>query len=174
MNCATWLDERRKDAVDFQSWLMARKIAERACPYVFVSYSHKDSSILEKIVKIFEKEDLPFWFDNRELLKNSNKDFNAEINEGLRSAFCVIAFVSRNYWEESSYCPIELGIALNNRSNSSVAREYEFLRYHENILLVDLDGWKGTTSEKIDLMEKAGSLTIINFNAIRIIFYSGS
>jgi WD40 repeat protein len=164
MNCATWLEERRINDISFQSWLMAKKIAERTCPYVFISYSHKDSSILEKIVKVFEKEGLVFWFDNRELLKNSNKNFNDEINEGLRGAFCVISFMSQNYWN-STYCPLELDIALDNRSKSNVAREYEFLRYHENILFVDLDGWKGTTPDKNRLMEKAGSLTIINFNA---------
>lgn len=164
MNCAIWLDERRKNAVSFQSWLMARKIAERICPYVFISYSHKDSSILGKIIEVFEKEGLPFWFDNRELLKNSNKNFNDEINEGLRGAFCVIAFMSKNYWD-STYCPIELEIALDNRSKSNAAREYEFLRYHENILFVDLDGWKETPPDKIKLMEKAGNPTIINFNS---------
>ena len=167
MNVAIWLEEHRKNNIDFQTWMLARKIKERPLPYAFVSYAHKDSYLVKNIVADFEKKGLPFWFDNRELLKNSHKNYNDEINEGLRGAFCVIIFMSKNYWD-SAYCPLELETALDFRSKSTVRRKYDFFQSHGNILFVDLDGWQETTLDKQQLierlMEKAGDLTIINFN----------
>lgn len=102
VNFADWLEERNYNDISLQNWRMLRTIEGRMPPYVFISYSHKDKAMLEKIVANFERVKLPFWFDNRELLINSDRNYDEQIDEGIYSSFCFIAFTSKNYWESNS------------------------------------------------------------------------
>ncbi len=163
MNAADWLNYRQTDDMSLENWLLAKKISERKLPYVFISYAHKDAHILNQIVEKLTENNLPLWFDNRELLKNADKNFNEQIEEGLEFSFCFIAFVSENYWE-SRYCPHELEMALKNRFRVPLEEEYKFRRYHEHILIVDLDGWQDSPPDKIRLFRQINEPSIINYS----------
>lgn len=163
VNFADGLKEHKSNDISLQNWLMSRTIANRMRPYVFISYSHKDKNILEKIVAKFEKAGLPFWFDNRELLINSDKNYDKQIYEGIDHSFCFISFTSKNYWE-SKYCPYEFEIALKKRhAYSSWDEEFKFRQFHEHIIVVDLDNWNGSNTAKHDLLQQLNQPSIINY-----------
>ena len=161
-NFADWLKDRKFHDISLQNWCMSRTINNRMRPYVFISYSHKDKSILEKIVANFEKAKLPFWFDNRELLINSDRNYDEQIDEGIYSSFCFIAFTSKNYWE-SKYCPHELETALKRRFADNSQDEYTFRRFHEHIIIVELDNWQGSNPDKVRLMRQLNQPSIVYY-----------
>jgi len=74
---------------------MMESIKKSKCqPYVFLSYSSKDSSLAKKIVTLLKGRDVPIWFDNVDL--KIGESLSNEIKQAITNAsfFCVL--LSRN------------------------------------------------------------------------------
>jgi len=63
-------------------------------PKVFISYSHKDQDIVEKVAVLLKERDIDVWYDEWKLTVGSS--LIHEIQEGIRKADFVIIFFSKN------------------------------------------------------------------------------
>ena len=86
---------------------------EGSAPYVFVSYSHKDSDRVFPILQRLQAEGLRFWYDKG--IEWGSKWDNYIANR-VRNCDCVIAFISSNF-TNSPHCEDEISHAKTCRKN---------------------------------------------------------
>lgn len=85
------------------------KVYEGTQPYIFISYSHKDSAQVMTIVDDLEQRGYRVWYDGG---IEAGSEWPEYIAKHLRGCKCVIAFISQNY-VNSSNCRRELVFAQN-------------------------------------------------------------
>lgn len=78
-------------------------------PYIFISYSHKDSAIVLPIVEQLDKMGFRVWFDEGIEVGSEWPQF---IAEHIKKCEIVLNFISKNY-EESLNCRSEITFALD-------------------------------------------------------------
>ncbi len=77
-------------------------------PDVFLSYSHNDAGIVEKIAAGLESEGFSCWIDSDNL--RHDDDFHILIQEGIRNCLVFISFLSESYVNKE-YCQREFALA---------------------------------------------------------------
>ena len=80
-------------------------------PYIFVSYSHKDSALVLPAIKALQDEGYPVWFDAG---ISPGSEWAADISRHLKNASLVLAFVSHSAFD-SQNCRAEIVYAFGNR-----------------------------------------------------------
>ena len=80
-------------------------------PYIFISYSHKDTLEMEKVRKIFDAKKVRYWYDDG---LHSGDDWNMVIAKSLRNAAICLLLLSPNS-ATSDYVKNELNFAMNRR-----------------------------------------------------------
>lgn len=76
-------------------------------PYVFISYSHRDSNAVVPLIQNLQNRNFRVWYDDGVEVGSEWPDY---IADRLERCSCVLAFVSRNYGE-SNNCREELTFA---------------------------------------------------------------
>lgn len=79
-------------------------------PYLFVSYSHRDTNIVYPILDALYDKKYRIWYD--ESCENGN-DFREELRERIKNSEAVILFVSKSSME-SPFCGMEIIVAREN------------------------------------------------------------
>ena len=85
------------------------KAYEGTQPYIFISYSHKDTAQVMTVVDDLEKRGYRVWYDGG---IEAGSEWPEYIAKHLRGCKCVIAFISQNY-VNSTNCRRELVFAQN-------------------------------------------------------------
>ena len=80
-------------------------------PYLFVSYSHRDSEKVYPILDAFYDKKYRIWYD--ESCENGN-DFRDELRQRIEKAEAVLLFVSENSMA-SPFCGMEIIVARENQ-----------------------------------------------------------
>lgn len=80
-------------------------------PYIFISYSHRDSSDMMEIARVFNHNNIRFWYDNG---LHSGDDWNLVIAEHLERASVCLLLLSAAA-ASSQYVKNELSFAINHR-----------------------------------------------------------
>ena len=86
---------------------MAQKVYQGTDPYVFVSYSHKDKSLVLEIINDLMLCACNLWYDTG---IHSGEDWSNEIAEHLLNAECILFMVTSNS-VKSEYVKDELNLA---------------------------------------------------------------
>ena len=91
-------------------------------PYIFVSYSHVDTDIVYKILKLIDREKYRFWYDDT---METGVDFRDTLRMRIENCSAVLLFVSKASLT-SMYCGMEIITAYKyNKKNMF----YSFRRY---------------------------------------------
>lgn len=85
-------------------------------PYVFVSYAHKDNSLVLPIIQGLQDRGIRVWYDEGVELGDEWPD---SIAEHLESCACVLSFVSRNFGNSHNCCQ-EFTFSMNLRKDNSI------------------------------------------------------
>ncbi|MCR5783888.1 MAG: leucine-rich repeat protein [Clostridia bacterium] len=80
-------------------------------PYLFVSYSHRDTDMVYPILDLLYDRKYRIWYD--ESCENGN-DFRDELRHRIEKAEAVILFVSKNSMA-SPFCGMEIIVARENK-----------------------------------------------------------
>ncbi len=83
-------------------------------PDVFLSYSHDDAELVEKIAEALEKAGFSCWIDTERL--RHDDDFNIKIQDGIRDCLVFISFLSKTYVNKA-YCQQEFSMARDERKS---------------------------------------------------------
>ena len=86
---------------------------EGSAPYVFVSYSHKDSDRVFPILQRLQAEGLRIWYDKG---IEWGSEWDIEIGNHIVNCECLIAFHSNNS-KESTYCRREIAFSSDYQKN---------------------------------------------------------
>ena len=78
--------------------------------YIFISYSHSDSSEVEKLTNFFDQNNIEYWIDYKSI--RLGEKYQADIVRGIESC-AIFLFVYSNSSNESEDQIKELGIASN-------------------------------------------------------------
>ena len=73
-------------------------------PYIFVSYSHVDTDIVYKILKLIDREKYRFWYDDT---MEIGEDFREELRSRIENCSAVLLFLS-DAALQSKYCGMEI------------------------------------------------------------------
>lgn len=65
--------------------------------YSFVSYAHKDSDIVVKIIEALDARTFNIWYDNGDVGIKGGEEWPKYIAKMLKESDCCICFMSRNY-----------------------------------------------------------------------------
>jgi len=87
----------------------ATDIYEGSEPFVFISYSHKDTPFVKKIIKALDSRNIRVWYDAG---IEAGSEWPEYIANHLTACACVLCFISRNY-ADSDNCRRELTFSLN-------------------------------------------------------------
>ena len=82
---------------------------EGSNPYIFISYSHKDTDAVLSVIDTLEKNGFRVWFDAG---VEAGSEWPEYIASHLRKSACVLAFISQNF-VSSVNCRRELTFAQN-------------------------------------------------------------
>ncbi len=83
------------------------EVYEGSEPYAFVSYSHKDSTVVLPIAGELNSRGLRIWFDDG---IEAGSEWPEYLAEHLANASVVLAFISKNF-NDSKYCRREIHFA---------------------------------------------------------------
>lgn len=86
---------------------MRNEIIEKTRPFVFISYSHKDSETVLQVIKELQKNSYEIWYDDG---IDPGTEWDKNIAEHVEQCGYFIAFISKNYIN-SSNCKDELNFA---------------------------------------------------------------
>ena len=81
---------------------------------VFLSYSHNDSALVERIAEMIHKSGFFCWIDKDELRAQEN--FNAAIDSAIDKSIVFIAFLSKTYVNKP-YCIHEFDRAIDKQKS---------------------------------------------------------
>lgn len=73
-------------------------------PYIFVSYSHRDTDKVYKILKVIDKEKYRFWYDDT---MEIGEDFREELRSRIEKCSAFLLFISKGSMQ-SKYCGMEI------------------------------------------------------------------
>lgn len=73
-------------------------------PYIFISYSHRDTDKVYEILKLIDKEKFRFWYDDT---MEIGEDFREELRMRIEKSTAVLLFLS-NAALQSKYCGMEI------------------------------------------------------------------
>jgi hypothetical protein len=79
-------------------------------PYLFISYSHRDTNTVYKILDRLDKEAFRFWYDDK---MEVGKDFNEELKVMIEGCGAFVLFVSKESMQ-SEYVGMEIITAYKN------------------------------------------------------------
>ena len=79
-------------------------------PYLFISYSHRDTKVVYPILDALYDEKFRIWYD--ESCENGN-DFREELRDRIKKCEAVVLFVSKASME-SPFCGMEIIVAKEN------------------------------------------------------------
>ena len=80
-------------------------------PYIFVSYSHKDTQRVMPLIHGLQRRGFRVWYDNG---IGGGSKFAMIIAEHLGKCHCMIAFLTPNY-DASEYCRMEVTFSLDRK-----------------------------------------------------------
>lgn len=73
-------------------------------PYIFISYSHKDTEMVYPILKLIEREKFRFWYDDT---MEIGEDFREELRSRIENCSAFLLFISEASMN-SKYCGMEI------------------------------------------------------------------
>lgn len=73
-------------------------------PYIFISYSHRDTQQVYEILKVIDREKYRFWYDDT---MEIGEDFREELRSRIEKCSAFLLFLS-NAALESKYCGMEI------------------------------------------------------------------
>lgn len=73
-------------------------------PYLFVSYSHADTKIVDKILRVIDNEKYRMWYDDT---MEIGDDFRMELHNKIENCYAVLLFVSKSSMN-SKFCGMEI------------------------------------------------------------------
>ena len=76
-------------------------------PYIFISYSHDDSDIVEKLAKNLEEAGFCVWVDYENI---RGQHFSDDIKNGIRECSVFLQCISKSYISKP-YCEKEYKLA---------------------------------------------------------------
>lgn len=80
-------------------------------PYIFISYSHSNSLARAEVCRLFEENNVRYWYDDG---LHSGDDWNMVIAKNLQQASACLLLLSKEA-SESEYVKNELTFAMNRR-----------------------------------------------------------
>lgn len=80
-----------------------RNVYEGKEKYLFISYSHKDQTAVDKILNIFDENNIRYWYDAGIEVGEEYSDIIAQY---IIDCHCVVSFISENS-KNSKYCKRE-------------------------------------------------------------------
>ena len=106
----------KADSVEAQILQMTRGFGvqpsyEGDKPYIFISYAHKDSSLVLPAIRIIQDRGYPVWYDAG---IRPGSTWTDDIANHIENAALVISFLSCNAID-SPHCKAEISHAFNNR-----------------------------------------------------------
>lgn len=102
--------------------ISANEVYEGNQPFVFISYSHKDSDKCAEIRRILDCEHIRYWYDNG---LNSGDDWNLVIAQHLIKAEVCLVLMSGDA-AASEYVKNELNLAFNHRVKIQTLMLHQF------------------------------------------------
>ena len=79
-------------------------------PYLFISYSHENTEIVDKVLRVIDKEKYRMWYDDT---MEIGEDFREELKNKIENCYAVLLFVSKASMN-SKYCGMEIITAFKN------------------------------------------------------------
>lgn len=73
-------------------------------PFLFISYSHADTEMVDKILRIIDKEKYRMWYDDT---MEIGEDFRNELKTKIENCYAVLLFVSKASMA-SKFCGMEI------------------------------------------------------------------
>lgn len=73
-------------------------------PYIFISYSHRDTAQVYEILKVIDREKYRYWYDDT---MEIGEDFREELRTRIENCSAVLLFLS-NEALQSKYCGMEI------------------------------------------------------------------
>ena len=73
-------------------------------PYIFISYSHRDTAQVYEILKIIDREKFRYWYDDT---MEIGEDFREELKSRIENCSAFLLFLS-NEALQSKYCGMEI------------------------------------------------------------------
>ena len=83
---------------------------EQAKYDVFISYSRKDSTIVEQICSLFKQNDISYWIDKQDIYAGG--EFLSDIVQAIRECKITL-FISSSHSNNSIYTAKEVAMAFN-------------------------------------------------------------
>src|SRR5258708_2557465 len=80
-------------------------------PSVFLSYAREDRARVEQVYDSLKAEGFNPWIDTRDILPG--QDWSQEIGQSIRTADCMLVFLSRNSTSKRGYVQREIKAALS-------------------------------------------------------------
>ncbi len=82
---------------------MARNVYEGNENYLFISYSHKDQLKVDRILNVFDENNIRYWYDAGIEI---GEEYSDTIAQHIKDSYCVVSFISENS-KNSKYCKRE-------------------------------------------------------------------
>ena len=73
-------------------------------PYLFISYSHADTEMVDKVLRIIDREKYRLWYDDT---MEIGEDFRTELKNKIEHCYAVLLFVSKASMG-SKFCGMEI------------------------------------------------------------------
>ncbi len=98
---------------------------------VFISYTHKDEDICNRVVSLLKEYDIDFWVDKNGI-PPSAENFNEEIQKAIVSSADFICIWTDKI-KESNYCKRELNLAFELKERNPTNRNIYFLQMGDSL-----------------------------------------
>ncbi|MBR2989172.1 MAG: toll/interleukin-1 receptor domain-containing protein [Clostridia bacterium] len=82
---------------------MPRNVYEGTERYLFISYSHKDQLKVDRILNVFDENNIRYWYDAGIEI---GEEYSDTIAQHINDCYCVVSFISENS-KNSKYCKRE-------------------------------------------------------------------
>ncbi len=82
---------------------MVRNVYEGKENYLFISYSHKDQILVDRILNIFDENNIRYWYDAG---IEVGEEYSDIIAQHIDDCHCMVSFISKNS-KDSKYCKRE-------------------------------------------------------------------
>ena len=92
-------------------------------PYIFISYAHKDDSVVMGIIRAMQKNGFNLWYDNG---IEAGTEWPTFIANQIKGCTCFLTLMSKNYID-SINCRREFNFADMNRIPTLVAYIEDFV-----------------------------------------------
>lgn len=79
---------------------MSRNVYEGSKKYIFISYSHKDQAVVERMLDIFDKHNIRYWYDAG---IEAGSEYSDIIAQHIKDCYCMLSVISEHSIS-SKYC----------------------------------------------------------------------